>query len=216
MTAPVSIVLPSLDTTDLLAANLPALFAEVDRRAVGDEVIVVDDTGRDALSAWMAEHFPTVLVEARAENGGFAQALEGGIRRARHDYVLLAKVEAGLVLRGSEVKSLRQNGVTIREGYGKVEGGELWLYGIHIPPLKQASWTNHDPDRRRKCLVHRREIKKIEEELRADGVTLVVLAMYFKGVRAKVELALARGRRKADRRQREREKEDRKRMRDAM
>lgn len=137
-------------------------------------------------------------------------------RRARHDYVLLAQVEAGLVLRGTEVKSLRQNGVTIREGYGKIEGGELWLHSVHIPPLKQASWTNHDPDRKRKCLVHRRELKKIEEELRTDGVTVIVLSLYFKGVRAKVELALARGRRKVDRRQYEREKDDRKRMRDAM
>lgn len=137
-------------------------------------------------------------------------------RRARHDYILLAQVEAGLVLRGTEVKSLRQNGVTIREGYGKVERGELWLHGIHIPPLKQASWANHEPDRKRKLLVHKREIKRIEEELRAEGTTIIVLSMYFKGVRVKVELALARGRRKADRRQREREKEDRKRMRDVM
>lgn len=137
-------------------------------------------------------------------------------RRARHEYVLTAKIEVGLVLLGSEVKSLRANGATIREGYGKVEGGELWLYGVHIPPLQQASTMNHEPTRKRKCLVHRRELHKIEDELESEGTTLVPLALYFKGVRAKAELAVGRGRRKADRRQREREKEDRKRIREAM
>ncbi|MFV1960028.1 MAG: SsrA-binding protein SmpB [Planctomycetota bacterium] len=135
-------------------------------------------------------------------------------RRARHDYVLFAKLEAGLALLGSEVKSLRANGATIREGYARVEGGELWLHGIHIPPLPQASYQNHDPDRKRKCLVHRREIRKLEDALSADGTTLIPLALYFQGARAKVELAVARGRRKGDRRAREREKEDRKRIRD--
>jgi SsrA-binding protein len=137
-------------------------------------------------------------------------------RRARHDYVLTARLEVGLVLQGSEVKSLRTNGATIREGYAKIEGGELWLFGVHIPPLPQASTMNHEPDRKRKCLVHRRELRKLETELEPHGTTLVPVSLYFKGVRAKVELAVAHGRQKGDRRQREREKEDRKRIREAM
>jgi SsrA-binding protein len=134
-------------------------------------------------------------------------------RKARHDYVLLDRVEAGLVLTGSEVKSLRTNGATIREGYARVEGGELWLRGVHIPPLPQASYQNHEPTRPRKCLVHRRELRRIEHALEAKGLTMVPLALYFLGVRVKVDLALARGRRKGDRRAAEREKEDRLRMR---
>ena len=135
-------------------------------------------------------------------------------RKARHDYLLLAKLEAGLVLKGSEVKSLRTNGATIREGYARIENGELWLLGVHIPPLPQASYQNHEPLRPRKCLVHKRELAKLERELGSPGTTLVPLSLYFKGVRAKVELALARGRQKGDRRAREREKEDRKQIRD--
>jgi len=134
-------------------------------------------------------------------------------RKARHDYELLAKIEAGLVLLGSEVKSLRVNGADIRDGYARVEGDELWLHGVHIPPLPQASYQNHEPLRKRKCLVHARELRKIRDGLEAKGLTMVPLALYFKGVRAKVELALARGRRKGDHRSAEREKEDRKRMR---
>ena len=134
-------------------------------------------------------------------------------RKARHDYHLIAKLEAGLSLLGSEVKSLRSNGATIREGYARIEDGELWLIGIHIPPLPQASYQNHDPLRKRKCLVHKRELRKLEAELTSEGTTLVPLSLYFKGVRAKVELALARGRQKGDRRAREREKEDRREIR---
>jgi SsrA-binding protein len=129
--------------------------------------------------------------------------------------VLLAKVEAGLVLVGSEVKSLRQSGASIAEAYARVETDSLWLLGMHIPPLPQAGPFGHDPLRRRKCLIHRRELRRIEEELRAKGTTLVPLSLYFRGVRVKVELALARGRGKADRRDAEREKEDRRAMRDA-
>ena len=135
-------------------------------------------------------------------------------RKARHDYMLIAKLEAGLVLTGSEVKSLRSNGATLREGYARMEGGELWLLGVHIPPLPQASYHNHEPTRPRKCLVHKRELAKLEAELSAQGTTLVPLSLYFKGVRAKVELALARGRQKGDRRAREQEKEARKQIRE--
>ncbi len=136
-------------------------------------------------------------------------------RKARYDYVLSEKLEVGLVLRGSEVKSLRTNGAAIREGYAKLERGELWLHGVHIPPLQQAADLNHEPTRKRKCLAHKRELRKIEAELRDPGTTLVPLSLYFKGVRAKAELAVGRGRRKGDRREREREKEDRRRIREA-
>ncbi len=137
-------------------------------------------------------------------------------RRAGHDYILTAKIEVGLVLLGSEVKSLRTNGATIRDGYAKIERGELWLFSVHIPTLQQASQMNHEPARTRKCLVHRRELRKIEAELDGKGTTLIPVSLYFKGVRAKMELAVARGRQKGDKRQREREKDDWKRMREAM
>ena len=135
-------------------------------------------------------------------------------RKARYDFHLLAKVEAGLALRGSEVKSLRVNGATIREAYARMKDDELWLVGAHIPPLPQASYQNHEPLRPRKCLVHKRELRKIADGLEAKGLTMVPLSLYFKGVRVKVELALARGRQKGDQRSREREKSDRKEIRD--
>ena len=136
-------------------------------------------------------------------------------RKARRNYEILDTIEAGLVLRGSEVKSLRQNGATIVEGYAKLEQGELWLYGVHVPPLKQASYLGHEPTRKRKCLVHRRELRKLEDRLAVDGTTLLPLSLYFKGVRAKVELGVGRGRRKADRREREKELEARRTIRSA-
>jgi SsrA-binding protein len=144
-----------------------------------------------------------------------AKTLIASNRRAFHDYAIEAKLEVGLVLRGSEVKSLRQNGATIVEGYAKVEQGELWLHGVHVPPLKQASYLGHEPTRRRKCLLHRRELRKLEDRLAVDGTTLVPLSLYFKGVRAKVELGVGRGRRKADRREREKELEARRTIRSA-
>ena len=135
-------------------------------------------------------------------------------RRAYRNYVIELKIEVGLALRGSEVKSLRLNTPTINEGFARVDGGELWLYSIHIPPLSQASYQNHEPTRRRKCLVHRRELNKIETLLGAEGKTMVPLSLYFKGPHVKVELGIGRGRRKADKRAHEREKEDRKRIRE--
>jgi SsrA-binding protein len=134
-------------------------------------------------------------------------------RKARHDYEIEAVIEAGLALLGSEVKSLRTNGATIAEGYGRIEADELWLQGVHIPPLPQASYRNHDPVRRRKCLVHRRELAKLRARLEQEGRTLVPLSLYFLGPRVKVELGVGRGRRKGDKRQAEREKEDRRRIR---
>ena len=152
-------------------------------------------------------------------HGGDAKPIEKRViasnRRARHDYVIVAVVEAGLMLVGSEVKSLRTQGATITEGYARFEDGGLWLQAVHIPPLPQASYLNHEPTRPRKCLVHRREAQKLMTYLESKGTTLVPLSLYFKGHRVKVELGVGQGRKKGDKRAAEREKDDRRRMREA-
>ncbi len=135
-------------------------------------------------------------------------------RKARHKFHIDTTMEAGLVLLGSEVKSLRNQTPTLSEGYARLEGEQLWLYGVHIAMLPQASWLNHEPMRKRLCLMHKREIKKLRLKLEAKGMTLVPLSLYFKGSRVKVELGLGRGRRKGDKRNREREKYDRKAIRE--
>jgi len=121
-------------------------------------------------------------------------------RRARHDYHLLEHFEAGLVLTGTEVKSLRDGGATLRRAYGDVRGGELWLVGVHISPYEQGALGQHDPDRDRKLLLHRREIDSLAEQVNEKGLTLVPTKLYFKNGRAKVELAVARGKEHRDRR----------------
>jgi SsrA-binding protein len=120
-------------------------------------------------------------------------------RRARHDYELLDRYEAGIVLTGTEVKSLRASRATLQQAYAEVRGGELWLVGFHIAPYEQAS-EGHDPDRPRKLLLHRREIDVVYAKLREKGLTLVPTRLYFKGGRAKVELALGRGKATLDKR----------------
>jgi len=122
-------------------------------------------------------------------------------RRARHDYQVLDTFECGIALRGSEVKSLREAKVQLRDAYGRIEDGELWLYGVHVSPYTFATGVGaHDPDRRRKLLVHRRQIDELLGRTRQEGLTLVPLSIYFKEGRAKVELALARGRKTYDKR----------------
>ena len=137
-------------------------------------------------------------------------------RKARHDYVIESTLEAGLALTGSEVKALRGQSPTITDGFARIQDGEMWLYGVYIPPLKQAAQFGHEPTRRRKCLVHKRELGKLERALQADGRTLVALSLYFKGRNVKVELGLGRGRRKGDRRQREKDRSDRRQIRQAV
>ncbi|MEC9000261.1 MAG: SsrA-binding protein SmpB [Actinomycetota bacterium] len=124
-------------------------------------------------------------------------------RRARHEYDLLDRWEAGLVLQGSEVKSIRGANVQIGEAFGREEDGELWLVGMHVPPYAMSGTeaTGHDPDRPRKLLLHRREIRRINERMALEGLTLVPLRLYFSGGNAKVEVALARGRKLHDKRQ---------------
>jgi SsrA-binding protein len=121
-------------------------------------------------------------------------------RKARHEYHLLERVEAGLVLTGSEVKSLRQGGAQIQRSFADIRDGELWLVGAHIAPYEQAAIENHDPDRDRKLLLHRREIDSLKGKVQERGFTLVPTRLYFKDGRAKVELALAKGKDVRDRR----------------
>jgi SsrA-binding protein len=121
-------------------------------------------------------------------------------RRARHKFQVLESMEAGIELRGSEVKSLRDGRAQINEAYAVIDGGEVWLRGVHIPPYLPAADQNHQPDRPRKLLLHRREIERLIGKTAERGLTLVPTRIYFKGPRAKVELALAKGKEGRDRR----------------
>ena len=122
-------------------------------------------------------------------------------RRARHDYHIEDVVEAGIVLTGTEVKSLRAGRASLTDGFAQLTEGELWLMGVHIPEYTLGTWTNHDPRRPRKLLLHRREIDRLARQVAERGATLVPLALYFKEGRVKVELALAHGKRAYDKRQ---------------
>jgi SsrA-binding protein len=121
-------------------------------------------------------------------------------RRARHDYQLLDRIEAGLVLTGTEVKSLRDGRASLGQAYAEVRDGELWLVGAHIDVYDQGNRANHEPDRDRKLLVHRREIDSLYGKVRERGLTLVPTRLYWRDGRAKVELALARGKERIDKR----------------
>ncbi len=122
-------------------------------------------------------------------------------KRARHDYAIEDVYEAGLVLTGTEVKSLRAGRASLTDSYARVKDGEMWLEGVHIPEYTQGTWTNHEPRRPRKLLMHRGEIGRLVGKTKEGGLTLVPLALYFKDGKAKVEVALARGRRSYDKRQ---------------
>lgn len=121
-------------------------------------------------------------------------------RRARHKFELIEKLEAGIALRGSEVKSLRNGKAQMADSYAVVDEGEVWLRKLHIPPYEPASRDNHEPERPRKLLLHRAEIERLVGKTSERGLTLVPTRIYFKGPRAKVELALARGKEGRDRR----------------
>ncbi len=129
-------------------------------------------------------------------------------RKARHDYLVEDVYEAGIVLTGTEVKSLRAGRASLADGYATVSDGEVWLEGVHIPEYSQGTWNNHAPRRRRKLLLHRLEIDRLGVQLHEKGLTLVPLSMYFLDGRAKVELAVARGKREYDKRQTLRERQD--------
>jgi SsrA-binding protein len=129
-------------------------------------------------------------------------------RRARHDYLIEDKLEAGLVLHGTEVKSLRQGGASIAEAYADEKGGELFLVNANIPEYKASAHFNHEPRRPRKLLLHRKQMNRLMGAVKREGVTIVPLALYFnERGRAKVELGLATGKRKSDKRQAERDRD---------
>jgi SsrA-binding protein len=130
-------------------------------------------------------------------------------RQASFRYHLLERLEAGIVLQGSEVKSLREGAVQLKDSYAEVRGGEVWLRNMHIAPYKPAAGENHDPDRPRKLLLHRREIERLVGKTAERGLTLVPTRVYFSGPRAKVELALARGKEMHDKRRAIKERETR-------
>ena len=130
-------------------------------------------------------------------------------KKARHEYLIEDTVEAGLVLTGTEVKSLRQGRASLVDGYATSYGGELYLEGVHIPEYSQGTWTNHSARRRRKLLLHREEIEKLVSKAEQAGHTIIPLSLYFKDGRAKVEIALAKGKKLHDKRQTLRERQDR-------
>jgi SsrA-binding protein len=121
-------------------------------------------------------------------------------RKARHEYELLERYEAGLVLTGTEVKSLRDGGASLQQAYADVRGDEVWLIGAHIAEYGQGNVQNHEPDRDRKLLLHRREIESLHGKVRERGLTLVPTRLYFKDGKVKVEVALARGKERRDKR----------------
>jgi SsrA-binding protein len=129
-------------------------------------------------------------------------------RKARHDYHIEDTYEAGLVLTGTEVKSLRMGRASLIDGFGAFRGDELWLEGVHIPEYTQGTWTNHAPRRRRKLLLNRAELAKIAHKTRESGHTIVPLSLYFRDGRAKVEIAVAKGKKSYDKRHALRERQD--------
>jgi SsrA-binding protein len=121
-------------------------------------------------------------------------------RQAGYRFELLDRLETGIVLQGTEVKSLRNGAVQLKDGYAQIRDGEIWLYNVHIPPYGPASRENHDPERPRKLLAHKREIERLVGKMQERGLTLVPTRIYFSGPRAKVEVALARGKDRFDKR----------------
>jgi len=128
-------------------------------------------------------------------------------RRARHDYHVLEKHEAGIELRGTEVKSLRAGHIVLKDSYADVINGEMFLVGVHINPYEQGTAWNHEPERRRKLLMHKRQIVKLAEQVDEKGYTLVPLSVYFKEGRAKVEIGLCKGKQTVDKRESIRDRE---------
>lgn len=133
-------------------------------------------------------------------------------RRAFHDYEILESFETGIVLQGTEVKSLRENGASLQEAYVKVLQSELWLIGASIPPYRHGNIYNHEERRDRKLLMHRREIQRLKSATQEKGLTLVPLALYFKSGVVKLKIATARGKKMGDKREAIREKEEKRRM----
>jgi SsrA-binding protein len=128
-------------------------------------------------------------------------------KKARHDYAISDVLECGLVLTGTEVKSLRAGRASLIDGFAMINDGELWLMGVHIPEYTEGPWTNHTPRRDRKLLVHKQELRKLMGKLKDSGTTLVPLQLYFKDGKAKVEIAVAKGKKAHDKREAIKERE---------
>jgi SsrA-binding protein len=137
-------------------------------------------------------------------------------RKAKHLYEILGDIECGVVLQGSEVKSIRGGKISIEEAYARVRDGELWLIGADIAEYPQANLMNHEPKRPRKLLLHKRELRKFAEAADQQGLTLIPLSVYFKSGRVKVQIAIARGRKIYDKREKIKQQTDRREMRGAM
>ena len=145
-----------------------------------------------------------------AKKGSKRKAAPGDVatnRQAGYRYTFLDKFEAGLVLTGTEVKSLRDGKAQLKDGYASVRDGEVWLHNVHIPPYGPAARENHEPERPRKLLLHRREIQRLEGKARERGLTIVPTRLYFSDGRAKVEISLAKGKDVVDKRQSIKERE---------
>ena len=121
-------------------------------------------------------------------------------KKARHDFAIDDVYECGIVLMGTEVKSLRAGRASLIDGFAMIENGELWLHGVHIPEYTEGTWTNHTPRRKRKLLVHKLELRKITARVKDSGITLVPLQLYFKDGKAKIEVAVAKGKKAHDKR----------------
>jgi SsrA-binding protein len=154
-----------------------------------------------------------------AKKGGKRKAAPGDVatnRSAGYRYSFLDKLEAGMVLTGTEVKSLRGGKAQLKDGYAAIKDGELWLFNVHIPPYAPASRDNHEPERQRKLLVHRKELDALTAKVNERGLTLIPTRLYFSDGRAKVEIALARGKDAGDKRQAIKERDMRREMDRAM
>ena len=157
-------------------------------------------TGHYAGGVARAKQMQDRRAKAKADAG--SDRVVATNRRARHDYELLDTYECGMVLTGSEVKSLREGKAQITEAYARLDDGELWLFQSHVPPWVFAvGFGSHDPDRKRKLLLHRSELARIADKVKTQPLTIVPLKLYFKDGRAKIEIALAKGRKQHDRRE---------------
>jgi SsrA-binding protein len=142
-----------------------------------------------------------VHAQAASSNRQTGRKIIASNRKARHDYTIVDVFEAGVMLTGTEVKSLRLGRASLVDGFATIDDGEVFLRNVHIPVYEQGSWTNHEPRRVRKLLLHREEITRLIGKTKESGLTLVPLSIYFSGGKVKVEIALARGKRSYDKRQ---------------
>ena len=142
-----------------------------------------------------------MVTQAASSNRKTGRKLIATNRKARHDYAVLDTYEAGVMLTGTEVKSLRLGRASLLDGFATIDDGEIFLRNVHIPEYEQGSWTNHEPRRTRKLLLHKDEIVRLIGKTKESGLTLVPLSLYFSAGKVKVELALARGKRSYDKRQ---------------